>query len=75
MFFRAYVGKSSFTDHDDLSKAQAVPGAIVVAINGGVMVPVNQVKIPDFSPIAITLFSTILLITLMIPIYVVWMLS
>jgi hypothetical protein len=81
MFFRAYVGRS-FTDHNDLSEAQAVSGATVVAINGGVMVPVSQVKVPDlplFLEGLLRLTVTIALVLLVaIPsyfVYVIWQLT
>lgn len=81
MFFRAYRGKS-FTDHNDLSEAQAVPGATVVAINGGVMVPVSQVKVPDLPPFLeglLRLTVTIALVSMVaIPtyfLYIVWQLT
>lgn len=65
MFFRAYVGKS-YTDHDNLKDAQKISGAVVVAVNGGVMVPVSQAKIPDLPSYII---PTIIVLMVAIPSY------
>jgi len=77
MYFRAYVGKS-YTDHDTIEAARAVPGATVVAIHGGVMVPTTNIQVPDLSPFIIGVVrSGIIIVGLVcvgVPLYVAYFL-